>query len=205
MATVTPNYSWPVPTSTDLVKDGATSIEALGDAIDATVFGLPSAGISLISTTTLSAVASQSVNDVFSATYDNYLIMLGLTGSTTNTDVSMRLRVAGADNSSGNYQRSLINQDSTTFTGQRLTTQTQWAGVANVESGTKSYAQLSIFDPFLAQTTGLITDVIQIPNGNISQRRAMYGTTVTTSYTGFTIFPTSGTITGTVSVYGYKI
>ena len=168
--------------------------------------GVPSSpGLTLINTTTMSAVASQSVNDVFSATYDTYLIHLGLTGSTTNLDVSMRLRIAGADNSSGNYQRSLINQDSTTFTGQRLTTQTQWAGVANVESGTKSYAQLSIFDPFLAQTTGLITDVIQIPNGNISQRRAMYGTTVTTSYTGFTIFPTSGTITGTVSVYGYKI
>jgi hypothetical protein len=35
MATVTPNFNWPVPTSTDLVKDGATAIEALGDAIDA--------------------------------------------------------------------------------------------------------------------------------------------------------------------------
>ena len=205
MATTTPNYSWPVPTSTDLVKDGAVAIEALGDAIDATVFGLPSAGISLISTTTMSAVASQSVNDVFSATYDNYLIHLGLTGSTTNQDVSMRLRVAGADNSSANYQRSLLNQESTTLTGQRLTAQTQWAGVANVESGTKSYAQLTIYNPFLVQTTGLITDAIQIPNGNIGQRRAMYGTTVTTSYTGFTIFPVSGTITGTISVYGYKI
>jgi hypothetical protein len=40
MATTTPNYGWPVPTSTDYVKDGATAIEALGDAIDATVFGL---------------------------------------------------------------------------------------------------------------------------------------------------------------------
>jgi hypothetical protein len=34
MATVTPNFNWPVPTSTDLVKDGATAIEALGDSID---------------------------------------------------------------------------------------------------------------------------------------------------------------------------
>ena len=36
MATVTPINSWPVPVSTDLVKDGAVAIEALGDAIDAT-------------------------------------------------------------------------------------------------------------------------------------------------------------------------
>jgi len=37
MATTTPNYGWPVPTSSDLVKNGATAIEALGDAADATM------------------------------------------------------------------------------------------------------------------------------------------------------------------------
>jgi hypothetical protein len=40
MATTTPNFSWPVPTSTDLVKDGATAIEALGDSIDASLVDL---------------------------------------------------------------------------------------------------------------------------------------------------------------------
>ena len=40
MATTTPNFSWPVPTSTDLVKDGATAIEGLGDAIDASLLDL---------------------------------------------------------------------------------------------------------------------------------------------------------------------
>jgi hypothetical protein len=40
MATVTPNFNWPVPTSTDLVKDGATAIEALGDSIDASLLDL---------------------------------------------------------------------------------------------------------------------------------------------------------------------
>jgi hypothetical protein len=40
MATTTPNFGWPVPTSTDLVKNGATAIEALGDAIDASMADL---------------------------------------------------------------------------------------------------------------------------------------------------------------------
>jgi hypothetical protein len=40
MATVTPNFLWPVPQSTDLVKDGATAIEALGDSIDASLVDL---------------------------------------------------------------------------------------------------------------------------------------------------------------------
>ena len=40
MATTTPNYGWSVPTSTDLVKNGATAIETLGDSIDASFVGL---------------------------------------------------------------------------------------------------------------------------------------------------------------------
>jgi hypothetical protein len=34
MATVTPNFNFPVPQSTDLVKDGATAIAALGTSVD---------------------------------------------------------------------------------------------------------------------------------------------------------------------------
>jgi hypothetical protein len=37
MATTTPNFGWSVPTSTDLVKDGATAIETLGDSVDASM------------------------------------------------------------------------------------------------------------------------------------------------------------------------
>jgi hypothetical protein len=37
MATTTPSFGWPVPTSGDLVKNGATAIESLGDAIDASM------------------------------------------------------------------------------------------------------------------------------------------------------------------------
>jgi hypothetical protein len=40
MATTTPNFGWQVPTSTDLVKDGAVAIETLGDAIDASLVDL---------------------------------------------------------------------------------------------------------------------------------------------------------------------
>jgi hypothetical protein len=40
MATTTPNFGWSVPTSTDLVKDGATAIELLGDSIDTTLVDL---------------------------------------------------------------------------------------------------------------------------------------------------------------------
>lgn len=40
MATTTPNFGWPVPTSTDYVAQGAVAIEGLGDAADATVYSI---------------------------------------------------------------------------------------------------------------------------------------------------------------------
>jgi hypothetical protein len=40
MATTTPNFGWSVPTSSDLVKNGAVAIETLGDAIDASLVDL---------------------------------------------------------------------------------------------------------------------------------------------------------------------
>ena len=40
MATTTPNFGWDVPQSTDLVKDGATAIAALGNDIDTSLVDL---------------------------------------------------------------------------------------------------------------------------------------------------------------------
>ena len=62
MATTTPNYGWPVPTSTDYVKDGATAIEALGDAIDATLYAIPVQVLSTAKTDTFSASVATGAN-----------------------------------------------------------------------------------------------------------------------------------------------
>ena len=90
MATTTPNYGWTVPTSTDLVKDGATAIETLGDAIDAsmnTALGTKKAGMVLLNTTSFSGVSSQSFNNVFNASYENYKIIINLTDNTSNLEL----------------------------------------------------------------------------------------------------------------------
>jgi len=202
---VTPNYGWPVPVATDLVKDGYEAIADLGDAIDATVFGLPASGMSLINTTTLSAVSSQSFNNVFSATYNNYYIQMSLDGSTTNQDVNFRLRVSGSDNSSANYSRSNLFQQSTTVTGQSITGQTSWISVCEVISTMRQYGDLIVFNPFLTQFTGGISNSLGVTNGATYQERTNFGTTITTSYTGFTLLVGTGTMSGSVSVYGYKI
>jgi hypothetical protein len=45
MATTTPNFGWSVPTSTDLVTNGAVAIETLGDSVDVSLYNLTNASV----------------------------------------------------------------------------------------------------------------------------------------------------------------
>jgi hypothetical protein len=114
----TANNNWPYPESTDLVKDGATAIENLADAIDTTlgVFTPSTPGLSLISTTSFSGVASQSSDDVFSSTYDNYRILLKYTQSTSNT-TTMRFRTSGSSNTNATYSNAVYRYQSDNTVG----------------------------------------------------------------------------------------
>jgi hypothetical protein len=99
----TTNNGWTYPESTDLVKDGATAIQTLADDIDTTLGVYADPGLVLLNTTSFSAVASQSVNDVFSSTYDNYRIVCEFSSS-TDQEIFFRLRASGADLTSNVYR-----------------------------------------------------------------------------------------------------
>jgi hypothetical protein len=202
MATTTPNYGWPVPTSTDYVKDGATAIEALGDAIDATVFGLP-AGLKLINSTSFSAVASQSINDVFSATYKNYLIITTATTS-ADTTLRMRMRVSAADNTSSNYSFNTwyVNANGASAADSGASQTSILLGQITTVG---TISTIDITNPFAtANTTMTINTVTSNTVANaFGSNTGGAGLTVTTSYTGFTMFPAAGTMTGLIQVYGY--
>ena len=201
MATVTPNYSWPVPTSTDLVKNGATAIEALGDAIDATVFGLPSGSFTKINTTTFTTVASQSFNSVFSSTYQNYRIIFNVVGSTA-TDLRLKMRVGGTDNSASYYW--LITGFRDTGGGYQASTAGDTSAAINIiSSQLRQQIVLDICRPFEAQETSITgKSVGQDGTSGIFLNPSAFHA-VNTSYDGFSLIPAAGTITGTVRVYGY--
>jgi lambda repressor-like predicted transcriptional regulator len=215
MATTTPNYGWTVPTSTDLVKDGATAIETLGDAIDAsmnTALGTKKAGMVLLNTTSFSGVASQSINDVFSTTYTNYRIIIA--SNTTNANaqlVQMRMRVSGADNSSSNYYwagvsiGSGVASPSVNGLGSAGLKTSFDTSVSNDSTRGQAVSVVDLFNPFTTERTGFASQQVYQDNTPDAFYRAINGQmSVTTSYTGFTLIGVSGNITGNVSVYGYN-
>jgi len=169
-------------------------------------YATPASGaLTLISLTTYSASSAHSVNDVFSATYDNYLILINVNSASTGADLQMRLRVSGSDNSNsdyywGNYGISMTNTalDSANSNG----TATSWR--INYSDDTHgSTATINMRNPFLSLVTAFNNSYMAIEDNNGYPYHGGGRTSVTTSYTGFTIFPTSGNITGKVRVYGY--
>jgi hypothetical protein len=72
--------------------------------------------------------------------------------------------------------------------------------VTNVTATYGAYGAVELASPFEAQ----YTKYTQLGSGGVLAITAG-GFLATTSFTGFTIYPGSGTLTGgTISVYGYK-
>jgi hypothetical protein len=206
MATTTPNYGWAVPTSTDLVKDGATAIETLGDAIDAsmnTALGTKKAGMVLLNTTSFSAVSSISLPaNTFSATYNTYTFTFDLEPSTGNQLLG-RLRAAGVDNSSTNYTRA--NWEAIPINTSRDTGQTSIIVGEFNTSLTSRPLTFTLCDPQVSgRYTSAISHGMTNINGNVYPIVRFHGVNVTTSYDSMTFLTSTGTITGSISCYGFN-
>lgn len=161
--------------------------------------------LSLISSTTYSASSAHSVNDVFSATYDNYLILVNVDSASTGASLNMRLRVSGSDNSSSNYYWVYYGISATSTAldpGNSGGLATLW-NIAYNDDTNGSTATINIRNPYASLVTSFNNSYTGIEDNNVYPYHGGGRTSVTTSYTGFTIFPTSGTITGKVRVYGY--
>jgi len=202
MATTTPNYGWAVPTSTDLVKDGATAIETLGDAIDAsmnTALGTKKAGMVLLNTTSFSAVASQRVNP-FSATYQNYRIVYSATQS-ASTPLKLRLASGASVISTSTYRRGGWYISSGGSTASFFGSNAESSVIVQQNSGAFT---IDIFSPFEAAVTHMAYDTVVIDGAGYARISGLGHNTNATSYDGIEFSPDSGTITGTVRIYGYN-
>jgi hypothetical protein len=209
MATTTPNYGWTVPTSTDLVKDGATAIETLGDAIDAsmnTALGTKKAGMVLLNTTSFSGVSSVSLPaNTFSATYENYKVIVNFSASAGLTP-QLRLRAAGTDNTgatSYRYSGFRVTASNTTAISPYSTGDSKWALGAVIASNFNDYLTIELKSPFATEYTKFMAE--QQADENFGSRYMHGGTfTATTSFDSLSFIASANNITGTIYAYGYN-
>lgn len=163
--------------------------------------------LTLLSATTFSASSAHSVNDVFSSTYDNYLIQIATTAMSQNLYCAMRLRVSGSDNSNNEYGWSLMeNGSGSSAVGGNYSNGliSSWyllnGDGANHVNG---YIEMILRSPNLTQRTGYNARIAANSGTGSYQNHAGGMMSVNTSYTGFTLITTAGNMTGNVKVYGY--
>ncbi|MFZ9354397.1 MAG: hypothetical protein ACO25L_06245 [Candidatus Nanopelagicales bacterium] len=193
----TTNNGWTTPADTDLVKNGALAIRTLGDAIDTTLGVYAAPGAVKLNKSTFTTQSSVSVNNVFSATYSTYIISYNFTSSAT-TIWRLRLRAGGSDNTTSNYNYQLLSYNSTTLTGARSLGDNNFKqdnNNNNIHGG-----QIILINPYDTENTYGHARTTSGADATISDLRFA----ATTSFDGFSIYPDSGTLTGTFTVWGLR-
>jgi hypothetical protein len=276
MATTTTNFGWDIPQSTDLVKDGATAIAALGQDIDTALVDLKggttgqvlakasgsdldfswvaqddsnaiqnaivdakgdliaataadtparlavgtngqllqadsttatglkwatistTSGLTLVASTSISAATSISVNNCFTSTYANYLIVVDVPTTTgTAGYTTLRLRASGTDTTTG-YGVQNLTAVGTSVSGARGTV---WEPFYAYPTDPGFAGTIELFRPNMAEKT---TFKCFTGYGSDEELFLRYGQqSSSTQFDGFTLTgPT--TLTGTIRVYGYQ-
>jgi len=155
---------------------------------------------------TFSAVNSVSLNGVFSSTYENYRVVYSVSASSAAAYIQGRLRASGTDATGSDYSWQEWYGDGTTVAAARTTSTTFFRVGYNHNSSNGSNGTFDFFNPFAAAYTRVI-GVYSYLNGTSTSLVGISNVgnqTLTTSYDGLTLYPGSGTMTGTVRVYGYR-
>lgn len=203
MAT-TANYGFNTPDNTAYVRDGASAIRTLGNNVDTTLFtalGGNYPGLRFVKKQTIgNAVSSVAVTDAFSATYENYKVLV-VGGTSSVADVYLSFSLTGGT-SVYDYNFFFTTWASATVGGDRASNVASFA-YGGSGSGTNGLSlDVDVQSPFAARFTMMSSTMNSVSLAGRAQARHK----AATSYTGLTIAPQSGTITGgTIYVYGYGI
>ena len=170
-----------------------------GDVLSASDLNA-SSGLVLVKTQTIgSGVSSVTVTGAFSATFDNYRIMINVDNSVT-AGMLMTLN----NHASGNYYYSK--------------TETSWAGVINcfggaaqndfaigsTRSGNGTAIAVQVMNPNRSEITAYSSESVYFLTTGYSERIQGWHNSLSQA-TSVTVFPSSGTISGgTIRVYGYN-
>jgi hypothetical protein len=159
----------------------------------------PLSGLALISATTIgSAVASVTVSSAFSATYDAYKITITGGAPSASCDIGMTL---GASSTGYYFATSLVSYSGGATNTFGTNNGASWTRAGGGISTDVITFDVNLLNPFLAKYTYISNPTTFLANAGNSS--GYHG--VATSYSAFTITPSTGTLTGgTIRVYGYK-
>jgi hypothetical protein len=191
---------------TRLALGTANQILRVNSGATAPEWATPSSGaLTKINGTSFSAVTSFSLPaNTFSATYDNYKIIVNVSTVSAGANFNARLRASGSDDTTSNYECSNVGADYDTSAVTNYNsgnTQSSWTTFGFAASGNPTYYSIEVFNPFASVKTGYTqTSILGTSTTYTGGGRFL----ATTSFDSMSIIRASGTMTGTYTVYGYE-
>jgi hypothetical protein len=160
--------------------------------------------LTFLNRTTFSGVSSQSINSVFSSTYTNYQVIINGYSSAL-ADFKFNYRFSGTDATASSYRSAIATYDDLgnyAFIGSGGDTSLKLGKI--VDSST----QRSVWNMIVAQPTANNRKGLSFTGWN-GQTKIYWGGgdyigSDSTAYDGFTLSCSTGNMTGSVAVYGYK-
>jgi hypothetical protein len=152
---------------------------------------------------TFAACTSLSLNNVFSAAYTDYQIVIRHNGTQTSESLNMRLRRAFVDDATANnYKTQYLFASGGNPGGTRYSLD-NW-NVAGASSNYRDGAVINLYAPFETRSTAYRT--VGVYGWNSVAILDYAGMHIgSNSFTGFTLYPQTGnTFSGRVAVYGLR-
>lgn len=162
-------------------------------------------GVSLSGATINFASASEvSVNGCFTSEYNSYIINIVFTAH-ASSDTLMRMRDSGTNDSTATYLYRLTgSQGAGTLETDIFVSQNEWAidDTSGIGSPTSGRVKLEMSNPAVAaETLGIGTHATS-GTSNISLGQTGFSKDGSETFDGFHIYLASGTMSGTIQIYG---
>jgi hypothetical protein len=165
-----------------------------------------SSGLTQIHASTFSAVSSKSVTGCFTSTYRNYKVIFTITTGTASASTKLRFSTSGTDNTNSLY--------STAFPGSRtngtfapITSAAQnTADIGRIENNSTQVQVMAydIMNPQLAVRTGFSGAAMIMDSTGYAGLGGGGAFDADTQFDGITFYPTAGTMSGSIAIYGYS-
>lgn len=165
------------------------------------------AGLTFIAKQSFTTASAVNLTSKFSSTYDNYRIIIQVTTGSASQAIYCRLRSGSTDETGSNYRsgREFTLGTGVTAAGDTTGTNTFFAQEIMDWNSQQSYASMDLYAPFLTANTSYTSQSVYYFSAFGHHNQYSSGQmSVTTSYDGITFYPSAGTMTGTVYLYGYN-
>lgn len=163
-------------------------------------------GLVYITGTTFSAATTVSLpTSTFTSTYANYRVMFDVSvASVDSSVVTCRLRAAGSDSSAASYSNGGTTYfiGSATIGGNNVLGGTAWT-FQQFNSTDNNALMIDLYNPQATQKTKIFYQSYGRVGGAQGGVNGSGEFNATTAFDSLTVYPASGTITGSYKVYGY--